>query len=372
VRRSALFFITAPLAFLYGCAQIAGLDDFVDMEVSAQSASAAASSSSSSSQGAGGATGSGGGSSSNAGGSGSGGAGGGGGTGGSGGCEPIGGVVPIACGQIQPSAITTSFEGLFWTNEASGEIIALTKIGEPLDRIVDNEVQPCGLVVRGGYLYFRTRGGSVKRKSLGGGNLEVIATNQGDSCAIDADGQFVYWFKIGGGPAELIKGQFNVAPMPLAQAKKPTRLSAADATFVYWIDAMDFKLFQADKTMGGGPSDFTRTGDLCDVAAATDGFAYSTDKGMGLILRDKAMEASGPGIAAGQSTPCSIAVSLPGVYWINKGNGSIARTESSATPQMAPTVLASGQDGACAITADGAYVYWTDCVKGAVLRVAHP
>jgi hypothetical protein len=247
VRRSAFFFITAPLALLYGCAQIAGLDDFVDEQVSAQSASAA---SSSSSQGAGGATGSGGGSSHGSVGGG-GGAGGNGSGGGSGGCDPIGGVVPIVCGQGQPTAIAASLDGVFWADELKGEIIKFTNVGS-LIRIVDAEMQPCGVAVRGEYIYFRTRGGYVKRKSLVGGALDVIASGQGDSCAIDADDQLVYWFKIAGGTSELVKGKVGAAPTVLAQGQKPTRLTAADAMYVYWIDLLAGKLFHADKTNGGG------------------------------------------------------------------------------------------------------------------------
>jgi hypothetical protein len=92
----------------------------------------------------------------------------------------------------------------------------------------------------------------------------------------------------------------------------------------------------------------------------------------GTLVRDMANQAPGAPLASGQKTPCALAVLLPGAYWINNGDGTIAWKNLNEQPNLTPAILASGQEGACAIAVDSVYVYWTNCTKGAIFRVPRP
>ncbi len=72
-------------------------------------------------------------------------------------------------------------------------------------------------------------------------------------------------------------------------------------------------------------------------------------------------------IASAQALPQAIAVDATGVYWTNRGDGTVMKLPAGGA---IPTTLASCQDEPMRIALDATSVYWTTYAGGTVMRAS--
>lgn len=294
-----------------------------------------------------------------AGGSGSGGSGGSGG-GASGPCKAVGSETPLACNQANPSAIAVNLNSIFWTNEDSGEVLKMPRMGGEPVVIAKGLDRPCGIAVNNDFVVWRTRGGL-----LGGayfatiGLPDEIDSALGESCALSVAGDLIYTFNMNGnGGPELQRRTFTGAPgPPVPVASMPVAIAASPA-HIYWTIASTQKIHVGiafDPMMQNQHNILNPCG-----LAASEQLAVATsssDKKVAVFMNGNPFK-----VIDSPSPPCAAAVNAAGVFWLDHSAGQVysASLANSLTPQP----QANGPAPACAIAVHGPNIYWTSCEKG--------
>jgi hypothetical protein len=277
--------------------------------------------------------------------------------------------VGLACGLTHPIAVAVDAANVFWVDEGDGRVMSIPKTGGPITVLASGQGAPCGIAARGGYLYWRTHGGVVRRKLIPNGALEDLGVAQGDSCAVDADATAAFWFEdVGAGFNLRMAAPPGSSPVTIATATVPFDLDAAGPGEVGWTDGAEGKAYTSPKTSGNAKSQIAN-GALSGIAFHGPDF-FITDPAGGAIHRGQTGFAP-QGFTGGLSTPKGIAVFADQVTWVEEGADVVAR-KGAGEPLAAPAeVLVTGAGACGSIAMDASHVYFATCAGGSVMRVPY-
>lgn len=303
------------------------------------------------------------------------GAGGGGGAGGEACPQQPPGVETIVCHQKRPTSLVIEGSSLFWANEDEGSIVTVstsTSVNATPFTIVTGQEGICGIAVAKGYVYWRTSGGGVHRRSVtGDGLVQPVAELQGKSCAISASDTQIFWANAVNPANDVISAAdlddlSNVLDV-VSTAEQVKRLDASQPPNLYWTAPDKGKVFRwngANHTLSALPTG----GKPCDVR--TDGsHLFWTDTPINVVGTSNFDFKEATTVTTMTTQPCSLALHAPYAYWAEElGNGRVVRAQVGASAIV--EVLADEQDVPCSIAVDidGTRVFWTTCGGGEVLR----
>jgi hypothetical protein len=78
-----------------------------------------------------------------------------------------------------------------------GQIARVPKVGGTLESLVTLHVQPAGLAVQGGQVYWTQADGTIQSVSSAGGAIQTLATGQAQPGAIVATSEQIAWLNVG-------------------------------------------------------------------------------------------------------------------------------------------------------------------------------
>jgi sugar lactone lactonase YvrE len=143
---------------------------------------------------------------------------------------------------------------------------------------------------------------------------------------------------------------------------------AVDAANVYWANQGDGSIAMAP--LSGGPVSllqFSLGSPAPALLRAAGGSVYVADPS-GAIVRFPVSGFVAQLIASQQSEPHGLAIDASSVYWVNHGNGAVAKAPLAGG---AVSPLATGSAGGPErVAVDAVRVYWTEPAAGVVLSVA--
>lgn len=297
---------------------------------------------------------------------GAGGSGGSDGTGGADSCAPVGTEEIIACNQPNPSAIAVNLTHIFWTNEDSGEIIRISKMDGSRLVVAKAEDRPCGIALTPGMVFWRTRGGTVRRADFMQIALSVtVAENLGDSCALSTDGAFLYFFNMSDPEnPELFRTTF-VGGSDLGIAVKQMPVGpAAQSGDIYWMEKSTKKLHIASAVDTSMQTHFD-IAEPCALAGSNQ-FVVATSRTDNRV----SVYSNGAFVKSfnSMSPPCGVATIGTGIAWVTPTTGEVYAGAIEGTPSP----QAKGPTPGCAVAIHGSDVYWTSCKSGSKTgRVMH-
>lgn len=282
-----------------------------------------------------------------------------GGAGGAGSCAPVGTEDVLACDQANPSAIAVNFANIYWVNEGSGEIVKMSKMDKSITVIANNEDRPCGIALAPGAVFWRTRGGLIRKINFTpNAQIETLKEGLGDSCALSTDGMFLYFFNTSDTEnPELFRTTLAGGP-DLGLPAKPMPVGVAgQAGHIYWMEKSTKKLHIAQALNPMQQTDFEVT-EPCGLAGSEQ-FVVVTSR----IDKAVSVYANGAFVKTftSMSAPCEAATAGGGIAWVTPSTGEVYAGAIAGNP--APK--AKGPTPGCAVAIDGTDVYWTSCKSGA-------
>jgi hypothetical protein len=302
---------------------------------------------------------------------GAGGNGGGGASGGSGGaapCPPLGGAEVIACDRTKPVAVAVDNVNVYWVDEGDGRVMFAPKAGGAAVVVASGQGQPCGVAAVGGHVYWRTRGGVVRRKEMPSGALQDLAVGQGNACAVDADATAAFWIAAEGAAfAVMMAAPPGASPKKIASAMSAGDLDAQGGGVVGWTDPSAGKAYTSPKVLGDEKTQIA-TGAVHGIAFHGPDYYISIESG-GIVSGQTGNAEQA--FASGLSSPTGITVWNQEVLWIEQGNDRVARKDVGSPLAAPPTVLVADVPVCGSIAADAAHVYWPTCDDGRVMRAPH-
>jgi len=233
-------------------------------------------------------------------------------------------------------------------------------------RLVNEPV--LGLAVGGGYAYYSSMGGAIKRVPLAGGDAQRLAFGMSPTGAIAVSDKEVYWGNGGNmqGQGRIMKAPLSGGlPQTVAQGLHFPAAIAIDSTDVYFVETCcaNQALWRASKN-GGAPVK------LADIPARTFAWGIALDRGYvywtedafgvgdGQIKRMAKGSTNAEVLVASQPGVAGVAVDEWNVYWFVSVNN-FAPTNAIRRRALAggPVVDLAG-DPAQTIAADGRFVWW--------------
>lgn len=225
-----------------------------------------------------------------------------------------------------------------------------------------------GLAVGGGFAYYTSTGGAIKRVSLDGGDAQTLAFGVSPTGAIALSDKNVYWANGGNmqGEGRIMKAPLaGGLPQTVAQGLHFPAAIAIDASDVYFVETCcsNQAVWRVSKD-GGAPVK------LADIPARTFAWGLALDRGYVYWTEDAFGAGDGQikRIAKGTTNIEVLVASQPGVagvavdgwnvYWYVSTNN-FAPTNAVRRRALAggPIVDIAG-DHAQTIAADGRFVWW--------------
>ena len=291
-----------------------------------------------------------------------------GGTGGGARCPPLGGADVIACDGTKPVAVEVDNVNVYWVDEGDGRVMFAPKAGGAAVVVASGQGQPCGVAAVGGHVYWRTRGGVVRRKEIPSGALEDLAADQGNACAVDADATAAFWIAEDAGAFSVMMSvPPGTSPKKIASAMSAGDLDAQGGGVVGWTDPSAGKAYTSPKMLGDEKAQIA-TGAVHGIAFHGPDYYISIESG-GIVAGQTGNAEQG--FASGLSSPTGITVWNQEVLWIEQGSDRVVRKDVGSPLAAPPTVLVDGVPVCGSIAADDVHVYWATCDDGRVMRVGH-
>jgi hypothetical protein len=304
-----------------------------------------------------------------------------------------GGVTLVASQLASPWEIALDRDNIYWLESppappghaAESRVASAAKDGGAPTVIFRAPVL-VALAGDGDDVYFASDGGGASSPSgalyhyrAGMSAPVAVATGLGKvrGLSVDATGAYFTDEQAGGGfAARTLKHVPAGGGAPVIFASGPLFLTAVDSASVYVTAGVvaDAGYLAQDTVYalpkGGGASALLASHQVGVVGLATDGRAlyFSLFAHAGAIL-DVPLAGGAVGtVAPAQDEPSALVAGPTGVYWTNRGAGTLTRLGPG---DAAPTALASPPmaTGACALAIDSDWVYVTLCTPaGAILR----
>lgn len=311
----------------------------------------------------------------------------GGGGGGAPACVDLPGFEEIACGQAKPDALAVSDAGVFWINEGTNTVMRADKTGQSVGVFVPPEGTHVylNLTISGNALLIRTNQAVLVKDVNAAPNTPaapLTGTTEGDSPAIGADGQYVYWFRIGAQywlmRSSLEVGSAVIEPLVDTGGVAHHLDTVPGSDYVFWTgNGKGVATRKSTTTPSDPPSPPAPNGVILNdgttrhIAASVE-YGFASDESKNQVRRFKFEDSEGPSpYVQGQTTPGPVKVlGTSSVYWLNNKQGAgyleLKREMYSDTAtQLAGTVVGNAGDPPfCALAVDGTDVYVTTCASG--------
>jgi hypothetical protein len=146
-------------------------------------------------------------------------------------------------GQNNPFAIAVAGGFVYWTDLADGTILRtldhLTGLADAAvrtaNRLTTGLKGPTDLVLVGGYAYAPDQAGQIRRVSVDGGDLELVADAMGRPYGVATDGLSIYWTTSGPGGA-ILRAPLgaNVEGMKVVVGQPDPGCLAVTVDQLYW------------------------------------------------------------------------------------------------------------------------------------------
>jgi hypothetical protein len=156
--------------------------------------------------------------------------------------------------------------------------------------------------------------------------LFIDAGGMAKPFSIAVDDKFVFWTDVGNQKVMTYDKGNQVINDAFSDAAGAESWLAMDATTLYWTT--DTKLQKLDKASPGDAPTSLGALQTASSIAVDEAYVYVTDTEAGKVFR--VCKSGGPMIevASGQLDPRGIAVDASGIYWANRGSGSIMRAKA--------------------------------------------
>jgi hypothetical protein len=225
-----------------------------------------------------------------------------------------------------------------------------------------------GLAVGGGFAYYTSMGGAIKRVPLDGGDAQTLAFGMSPTGAIAVSDKDVYWANGGNmqGQGRIMKAPLGGGlPATVAQGLHFPAAIAIDSTDVYFVETCcsNQALWRASKD-GGTPVK------LADIPARTFAWGLTLDRsyvywtedafgvGDGQVKRMAKATTNAEVLVESQPGVAGVAVDAWNVYWFVSTNNFAPTNAVRRRALAGGPIVDIAADGAQTIASDGRFVWW--------------
>lgn len=279
-----------------------------------------------------------------------------------------GGAGGMAGSGASTSSMTTTTGGAAGSSTSGGGSAMITVLAE-------EQEGPEAIAVAGGYVYFATEDGFIKRVPIDGGPVGIVASGHYMVSSIALSDQFMYW------------SVYNAPPLGAIWRAEESGANAAilvpdqnlateivlDGALIYWsTTGVGGQILRADSVAGDGVEVaenseaffFTIHGDVLFFT-----MSYTSPGPTGEVW---AVELVPPytrvAIDQGVFRPAAIAADGAQVVWAQEGDGVIA---SASPPSYSVSTVSTGGVAPRDVALDAGNIYWTDPGAGRVMKVTN-